>query len=82
MKKETLNRAKELEDQIGKYEVIAYITSYPYQRFKLFRRQAYLGAASYNNNTEVTLADKELAKLIEDYCSDKIKKLSKELEEM
>ena len=82
MKKETLDRAKELEEQIGKYEVIAYITSYPYQKFKLFCRQAYLGAASYNSNAEVTLADKELAKLIEDYCRDKIKKLNKELEEI
>lgn len=82
MKKEILERAKELEKQIGKYKDIAYITSYPYQMFKLFHRQAYIGAASYNQNAEITLSDKELAELIEDYCRRKIEALNKELEEM
>lgn len=82
MKKEILDKARELEQQIGTYKNIAYAVSFPWQRFRLFRKQAYIGAAGYNNNIEITLADPELAKLIEDYCSEKIKKLSKELEEL
>lgn len=82
MKKETLDRARELEKQIGTYNEIAYAVSFPWQRFKLWGKRAYIGAAGYNNNTEALISDPELAKLIKDYCSEKIKKLNKELEEL
>ncbi len=81
MKKETLDKARTLEHQIGTYETIAFAVSFPWQKFKLFRRHAYIGSAG-NYGTEINLADPELAKLIEDYCREKIKKLNKELEEL
>jgi hypothetical protein len=82
MKKEALERAKEIEQQIGTYDKIAYAVSFPWQKFKLFGRQAYVGSAGYNTNIEITLSDPELAKLIEDYCRAKVKKLKQELEEL
>lgn len=83
MKKEALEKAKELEAQISVYKNIAYAVSFPWQKFKLWKKHTYIGAAGYSNdNTEVNLDDKELAKLIEDYCREKIKKLNKELEEL
>lgn len=82
MKKETLDKARKLEAQISVYKEIAYAVSFPWQKFKLWRKRAYIGAAGYNNNTEVNLDDKELAKLIADYCREKIEKLNKELEEL
>lgn len=81
MKKETLDKARELEQQIGTYKKIAFAMSFPWQKFKLFRRQAYIGSAG-NYGTEINLADPELAELIENYCREKIKKLNKELEEL
>lgn len=81
MKKEALERAKEIEQQIEHYGKIAYTMSFPWQKFKLFRRHTYIGSAG-SYGTEINLADPELAKLIEDYCRDKIKKLNKELEEL
>jgi hypothetical protein len=82
MKKETLDKARKIEHQIEQYNEIVHAMTFPWQRFKLWRKRSYIGAAGYNNNTEVTLADPELAKLIEDYCREKIKKLNKELEEL
>ena len=79
MTKETLDKANELEAQIGKYEVIAYITSFPYQKFRLFKRKAYVGNGGYNS-TDMSIADPDLAKLIEDYCKSKIKQLRAEME--
>jgi hypothetical protein len=82
MKKETLNKALELERQIEEYNEIIYAMTFPWQKYKLWGRQAYLGAGGHNQNREITLADKELAKLIEDYCRTKVKTLQKELEEL
>lgn len=79
MKKETLDRAKALEEQIGKYEVIAYITSFPYQKFRLFKKKTYIGNGGYNS-TDALITDPELATLIENYCRDKIKLLRAEIE--
>jgi len=79
MKKETLDRANELEEQIGKYEVIAYIMSFPYKKFRLFKKKVYIGNGGYNS-TDATITDPELAKLIEDYCKNKIKQLRAEME--
>ncbi len=82
MKKEVLERAKELEDQIGEYDLIAHAMSYPYQKFGCRGKHAWLGASSYPHSTEITLTDRELAKLIEDYCREKVKTLKQELEEL
>ncbi len=82
MKKETLDRAKELEDQIGDYELISYIMSYPYQRYKLFRKKPCIQHANYNTSTGIVITDPDLAKLIEDYCKEKVKNLKQELEEL
>lgn len=79
MKKETLDRANALEEQIGKYEVVAYIMSFPYQKFRLFKKKAYIGNGGYNS-TDAAIADPELAKLIENYCKDKIKSLRAEMD--
>lgn len=79
MKKETLDRANALEEQIGKYEVIAYITSFPYQKFRLFKRKTYISNGGYNG-TDAMITDPELAKLIEAYCRDKIKSLRAEMD--
>lgn len=81
MKKETLDKAKELEDQIGDYQLISYIMSYPYQRYKLFRKKPCIQHEG-GTSTGVVITDRELAKLIEDYCSSKVKTLQKELEEL
>ena len=82
MKKETLKRANNLEKQIGEYDLIAHAMSYPYQKFGCRGKHAWLGASNYPYSTEITLADRELAKLIEDYCRTKIKTLQQELEEL
>ncbi len=82
MKKETLDKARKLEQQIDTYNEIASAMTFPWQKFKLWGKQAYIGAAGYNHNTEITLSDKELAKLIEDYCRAKVKKLTQELEDL
>jgi hypothetical protein len=81
MKKETLERANELREQIGDYELIAYAMSYPYQRYRLFRKKPCVNHAS-SISTGIIITDKELAKLVEDYCRDKVKKLRQELEEL
>jgi hypothetical protein len=82
MKKETLNRANELEEQLGHYELLAYFMTYPYQKYRLFKKKPIVCNAGYKSSSEVTISDKELAKLIEDYCRAKIKTLQKELEEL
>lgn len=82
MKKETLDRAKELEQQIGYYDKIAYAMTFPYQKFKSFGSQVFIGAATYNQNLEISLADKQLAEIIERYCKAKKLELQKELEEL
>ena len=81
MKKEILERAKELEDQIGDYPLISYIMSYPYQRYKFFRKKPCIQHEG-GTSTGVVITDRELAKLIEDYCRSKVKTLQKELEEL
>ena len=78
MKKETIDKANELEAKIGHYDRIAFICSFPYQRFKLFRKKAYIGKSDERYNTLIT--DKELAKLIADYCDKKRAELRAELE--
>ena len=82
MKKETLARAKDLEQQIEYYDKIAYAMSFPYHKFKLFGSQVFIGAANYNQNLEITLNDKQLAEIIELYCRTKKLDLQKELEEL
>ncbi len=82
MKKETLDRAKELEDQIGDYQLISYIMSYPYQRYRLFRKKPCIQKADYNTSTGIVITDLELAKLIDNYCREKVKTLKQELEEL
>lgn len=78
MKKETLDQANALEEQIGTYELIAHIMSYPYQRFRLFKKKAYL--SSSGGGDSMSIEDPELAKLVENYCRDKIKLLRAEME--
>jgi hypothetical protein len=82
MRKETLDAANELERQIDTYKEIAHAMTYPWQKFKLFRKRTYIGAAGYNQNNETLVYDKELANLIADYCREKIKQLNKEIEEL
>lgn len=82
MKKETLAKAKEIEQLIDKYQKISYITTFPYTKFKLFKRRPYISSAGYSYKMEIDLSDPELTKLIETYCQDKIKKLQAEFEEM
>lgn len=78
MKKETINKANELEAKIGHYDKIAYICSFPYQRFKLFKKKAYICKSDEMSN--ILINDEELAKLIADYCDRKRAELRAELE--
>lgn len=82
MNKEILARAKEIEKQIETYNKINVAMSFPYTKFKLFKRHTYIGYAGYNAKMEIILSDPELAKIIADYCKDKISKLNIELERM
>ena len=82
MNKETLARTKEIEQQIDIYNKIHFVMNFPYTKFKLFKKHIYIGHAGYNAKMEVILSDPELAKLIADYCKDKISKLNTELERM
>ena len=82
MRKDALETANKLAKEIDMYYDLAYYMTFPYQKFKLFRKRTYIGAASYNRNTEIILADKELANLIADYCKEKIKQLNKEIAEL
>jgi hypothetical protein len=81
MKKETLDKAKELEDQIEDYQLISHIMSYPYQRYKLFRRKPCIQHEG-GTSTGIVITDRELAKLIETYCREKVKTSKQELEEL
>lgn len=81
MKKETLERANELENQIEHYELLTHIMSYPYQRYRLFKKKPQVNHAS-STSAGIIIGDKELTKLIENYCRNKIKVLRQELEEM
>lgn len=78
MKKETIDKANELEAKIGYYDKIKFICSFPYQRFKLFRKKAYICKSDEMSNILIT--DEELAKLIADYCDKKRAELRAELE--
>lgn len=78
MKKETIDKANELEAKIGYYDKIAFICTFPYQRFKLFRKKAYICKSDEMSNILIT--DKELAKLIADYCDKRRAELRAELE--
>jgi len=78
MKKETIDKANELEAQIGRYDKIAFICSFPYQRFRLFKKKAYICKSDETSNILIT--DEELAKLIADYCDKKRSELRAELE--
>lgn len=78
MKKETLEKANELEAKIGHYDKIAYICTFPYQRFKLFKKKAYI--CNTDEMSNILIADEELAKLIADYCDKKRVELRAELE--
>lgn len=78
MKKETIDKANELEAKIGYYDKIAFICTFPYQRFRLFRKKAYICKSDEMSNILIT--DTELAKLIADYCDKKRAELKAELE--
>lgn len=80
MKKETIDKANELEAKIGYYDRIASICSFPYIRFKLFRKKAYICKSDEMAN--ILINDEELAKLIENYCREKIRALQQEIEEL
>lgn len=80
MKKETLDRANNLEAKIGYYEKIALICTLPYVRFKLFRKKAYICKSDEMSN--ILINDEELCKLIANYCREKIKTLQQEIEEL
>ncbi len=82
MKKDTLVRANEIEQLIDKYQKVSYITTFPYTKFRLFKRRPYISSGGYDSNMEISLSDPELAKLIAGYCRDKVKKLQAEFEEM
>lgn len=78
MKKETMDKANELDTRIGYYDRIAFICSFPYQRFKLFKKKAYICKSDEMSN--ILIKDEELAKLIADYCDKKRAELRAELE--
>lgn len=78
MKKETIDKANELDARIGYYDKIAFICSFPYQRFKLFKKKAYI--CKSNEMSNILIKDEELAKLIADYCNKKKAELRAELE--
>lgn len=82
MKKETLDKANKLEDQIEQYKLLAYFMTYPYQKYRLFKKKPKVSNAGYSSRSEVTISDKELAQLIENYCRAKIKTLQQEIEEL
>ena len=79
MNKEVLDKAKELEEQIGDYELISYIMSYPYQRYKLFKKKPCIQHEG-GTSTGIVITDRELTKLIREYCDQRVKDLKQELE--
>ena len=78
MKKETIDKANELEAKIGYYDKIAFICTFPYQRFKLFKKKAYICKSDEMSNILIT--DEALAKLIADYCDKQREELRAELD--
>jgi hypothetical protein len=56
--------------------------TFPYQKFKLIGKRAYIGAATHPYDIEVILSDKQLAEIIECYCKAKKLDLRKELEDL
>jgi hypothetical protein len=82
MKKEALKRAKEIEHQIEHYNEIIHAMTFPWQKFKLIGKCAYIGSRKHPQDIEVLLNDKQLAEIIELYCRTKKLDLQKELEEL
>jgi hypothetical protein len=80
MKKEALERAKEIEQQIEDYNEIIHAMTFPYQKFKLIGKHLFIGARKYPQDIEVAMNDKQLAEIIELYCRTKKLDLQKELE--
>ena len=78
MKRETIEKAHDLEAEIGYYEKVAYICSFPYRKFKLFKKKAYICDTDEMSN--ICIRDKELAELIVDYCNKKKAELQAELD--
>ena len=82
MNKETLKRAKEIEQQIEQYDQIIHAMTIPWQKFKLVGKRAYIGAVTRPYDIEVILSDKQLAEVIELYCKAKRLDLQKEFEDL
>lgn len=78
MKRETINKANEIENQIVYYEKLAFICSFPFQKFRLSGKKAYI--CMTDDMSYVTLQDEELSNLIRDYCNQKKSELLAELD--
>lgn len=82
MKKEALERANEITEAIEKYKNIYQISIRPCMKFVLKKQRCVFTADSYTSVDQEVISDPELAKLIQAYCTAKIKELSEELEKL
>lgn len=70
-------KAEEIHDKLDKYRRLRRGCFDTYRKYILVKK--FLWTTSYRED-EITLCDKELSKLIEDYCDKKINELEKQLE--
>lgn len=72
-------KADDIYKKIDNFRKLRRIANEPYKRFRLQKK--FLWMSDYGK-TEVVLCDKELTKLIEEYCNKRIKGLQEELNKL
>ena len=82
MKKEALERAKEIEKQIDQYDQIIHAMTIPRRKFKPIGKRIYISTVTRPYDIGFILSDKQLVELIECYCKAKKLDLRKELEDL
>lgn len=70
-------KAEEIHDKLNAYRKLRRICFGTYHKYILTKKLLWL--STYRED-EISLCDKELSKLIEDYCDKKISELEKQLE--
>lgn len=76
MTNETYNKAKEIQEQIDRFETLHYIANKPFKRY--YTKTIVFGITTYDNH-ETCLCDEGLTEVIRDYCNKRLQELRDEL---
>lgn len=80
MTNEVLGKANDIKDKIKDFSRLSLIASQPYIKFKLVKKLLWI--SDYHEDMQSVICDKELSKIIEEYCNKRIKELNEELERL